>query len=292
MATQRNANDSTFRRCFSYAYSNRNGNVQQYVVTENQLPGQAPVTNTIIRNDPFELDFNRIRRNFFSGFTQTRLLDDFFGPSPFSSSFFPPQISHSQSEPLIEDISDVSVEENVRQPTIEIDEEEEWEVWDDWNESNSKQNEELEKLNSNDDSDVEIIEEENNNNNVNLINDDNELREVYRTSYLSLPIKRKKKARKNDVTIVVQLPNGKRVENIFHKEDDWDSVKQWVSFEMATDKSISIGKFLLENEYELAIDYPFTLLTSSTNGSMNIVHKISEFSDQLGKKLRIIIHRS
>jgi len=286
----------------------RNGN-SRFIFVENLRPRQSPMNSFF--NDPFFdfPSFPSMRRNFFS---TSNLFDEFFSPS-FHSSFFQPhpyqpQFQHSRSEPMIEDVSETNSnsQEQTQQPTYieEIPEEEEWEIWDDWEERKQKTRininvEEDSTQSSNQlddnviilDSDDEVFEDlpvESKQENDIGVRDD-ELREVFRASYLSLSIKRNnRKAGKDHAKIVVQLPNGKRVKNTFNKEDNWDSVKQWVSFEMAKDKSISNDEFLLENEYELAINNPLTVLTS--NGS-NIVRKISEFSDKLGKRLLVIIHR-
>lgn len=119
--------------------------------------------------------------------------------------------------------------------------------------------------------------------------ENNELRELIRESYLSLSYPDHLINPIDSCTILVQLPNGKRVERTFNVQDTtWANVKTWVSFEMAKDKEIPTEEFPLESEFEICINYPFIILTSD----VNIEKKLCEFKREIGRKVLIYIRKN
>jgi hypothetical protein len=123
-----------------------------------------------------------------------------------------------------------------------------------------------------------------------IIESDNELRELIRESYLSLNYSENSNSPIADsCTILVQLPNGRRVEHVFNiQETTWGEVKTWVSYELARDKEIPTEEFPLENEFEICINYPFIILSST----VNIDKKLIDFKREVGRKILIHIRKN
>ena len=98
------------------------------------------------------------------------------------------------------------------------------------------------------------------------INDEDEklLLEIRRSSMKELTLPEPDLTNKNECCeITTQIPHSqKRVKRTFNWDDTWETVKNWVCLEMANDDKIPAENIVWPEDFELALNYPFTLLTS------------------------------